>query len=74
MISETVNIVLKDLTLDDGKHPLTMEQISNRMANIIVTYDRDTDTIDILGNSKKGELAMEILERLNIDPRLLIGH
>ena len=73
MISETVDLMLKDMTLDH-RHPLTMEQICNRKMNTVLRYDRDKDSVTILGEPEDGRLIMDILRRLDIEPDLLLGH
>ena len=73
MISETVDLMLKDMTLDH-RRPLTMEQIRNRKMNTVLRYDRDKDSVTILGEPEDGRLIMDILRRLDIEPDLLLGH
>ena len=73
MISKTVDIVLKRGT-PKGKKALTMKSISDRKAGTVLRYHRDRDCVTILGEPGDQEFIFDVLERLGIEPDLLLNH
>lgn len=53
---------------------LTMKHIVDFMMNTDVIYDRDTDTMRISGAPGETKKAWDIIRRLDIDPKLLLGY
>ena len=73
MISKTIDIVLKRGT-PKGKRALTMKCISDRKAGTVLRYHRERDGVTILGEPGDQEFIFDILERLGIEPDLLLGY
>ena len=73
MISRAIDIVLKRTT-PRGKKALTMKSISDRKAGTVLRYHRERDGVTILGEPGDQEFIFGILERLDIEPDLLLGY
>ena len=73
MISKAIDIVLKRTT-PKGKKTLTMKSISDRKAGTVLRYHRERDGVTILGEPGDQEFIFGILERLDIEPDLLLGY
>ena len=71
MISKAIDIVLKRATLR-GKKALTMKSISDREIGTVLRYHRERDVVTILGEPGDQEFIFGILERLDIEPDLLL--
>ena len=56
------------------KEVLTMKSICDRKAGTILRYDREKDSVTILGEPGDQEFIFDILGRLGIEPDLLLGY
>lgn len=72
MISTVVDRVLAD-TASEGSPRITMKHISDFMQNVYVKYYRSENRMVISGYEGASSEVMDILERLKIDPELLLG-
>ena len=57
----------------EEKH-LTMKHIIDFMSTTQVMYDRASDTMTIVGAPGESEKACEIMQKLDLDPSLLLGY
>ena len=73
MISKAMDIVLKRNT-PKGRRALTMKYICDRKAGTVLGYDRDSDSVTILGEPGDREFIFDILDQLDIEPDLLLGY
>ena len=73
MISKAMDIVLKRNT-PKGRRALTMKYICDRKAGTVLRYDRDSDSVTILGEPGDREFIFDILDQLDIEPDLLLGY
>ena len=73
MISKAIDIVLKRGT-PRGKKVLTIKSISDRKAGTVLRYYRERDGVTILREPGDHESIFGILERLDIEPDLLLGY
>ena len=51
-----------------------MKYICDRKAGTVLRYDRDSDSVTILGEPGDREFIFDILDQLDIEPDLLLGY
>ena len=73
IISRVINIVLNRAT-PKGKMALTMKSISDCKVGTVLRYYRERDGVTILREPGDHESIFGILERLDIEPDLLLGY
>lgn len=73
MICETIEHVL-ERTRESGDCRRTVKSLADIHANTIVKYDRCHDRLSIMGGSGATGDVFSILDRLEIDPQLLLGY
>ena len=73
MVCKTIDHVLRT-TKPSGERRRTVKSLDDIHANTIVKYDRCHDRLSIMGGPGATGDVFSIVDRLEIDPQLLLGY